>query len=240
MSRAGFWRRKSTYLIGIPLIVVLVAVVAPYVYIHFIEGDPPKKLELSSTPERKSSTSSSPSSAVPAGVDGTWKPTSDSKAGYRVKEVLFGQSTTAVGRTSSITGSFAISGTTVQNGSFTVDLRDVSSDKDQRDRQFQGRIMDTAKFPTAKFELTEPIALRSNPGDLVKVNAEATGKLTLHGTTKTVTFDVAAQRNGDHIEVNGTIPVHFSDYGIPNPIFGPASTGDDGELEFLLVFARVA
>jgi len=53
-----------------------------------------------------------------------------------------------------------------------------------------------------------------------------------------VTFDVQAQLKDGKIEVNGTIPIVFADYGIPNPSFGPASTEDNGVLEFLLVFTK--
>jgi len=36
----------------------------------------------------------------------------------------------------------------------------------------------------------------------------------------------------------GSIPVTFADYGIANPSFGPVSTEDNGEVEFLLAFTR--
>ena len=54
-----------------------------------------------------------------------------------------------------------------------------------RDSQFQGRIMDTADFPTATFVLTNPIELAPVPKNGVVKTYSATGKLTLHGTTKT-------------------------------------------------------
>ena len=68
------------------------------------------------------------------------------------------------------------------------------------------------------------------------MTVKATGDLTLRGKTKSVTFDIVAQRNGAAIETNGTIPVTFADYGIPAPSFGPAEVGDSGELVFLVNF----
>ena len=68
----------------------------------------------------------------------------------------------------------------------------------------------------------------------------ATGDLTLRGATKRVTVSLDARRNGDTVEVKGTIPITFADWGIPNPTFGPVSTDDHGELEFLVKFARAA
>jgi polyisoprenoid-binding protein YceI len=249
MALPRFLRRKRTYLIGVPILVLLVAVVAPYVYIHFIEGPAPAELKLSD-PKSSSATTgaggsgsdSSPSaSTTPAStsVGGTWTiAKGGTVVGYRVGEVLFGQSTTAVGRTGAVTGDLTIDGTTATAASFTADLTKVSSDQGNRDRQFQGRIMDTAKYPTATFQLTFPIALSEIPQDLVKVTEKATGDLTLRGKTRSVTFDVVARRNGDKIEVNGSIPITFADWDIPNPSFGPASTEDHGVLEFILVFER--
>jgi hypothetical protein len=52
------------------------------------------------------------------------------------------------------------------------------------------------------------------------------------------TVDLTARRRATTVEVAGAIPVVFADYGIPNPSFGPVSTDDHGELEFLVVFSR--
>jgi polyisoprenoid-binding protein YceI len=70
------------------------------------------------------------------------------------------------------------------------------------------------------------------------VTPKATGKLTLHGTTKTITFTLSAERTGNNVKVNGSIPITFSDYNIDNPSGGPASVGNTGTLEFLLLLAK--
>ena len=68
----------------------------------------------------------------------------------------------------------------------------------------------------------------------------------MHGTTRTVTFTLTAERSvaksgGSQIEVAGDIPVPFSDYNIQNPSFaGFVTTQDHGLLEFLLVFDKVS
>ena len=154
---------------------------------------------------------------------------------YRVKEVLFGQDNTATGSTESVTGTVTITGTTVDTAKFTVDMTKVTSDSGQRDGQFRGRIMETSQFPTATFELTQPIELSSVPANLMEIPVKATGKLTLHGVTKDVTVDLTARLNGSNLEVNGTIPVTFADYNISNPSGGPAQVGDNGQIEVLLI-----
>jgi polyisoprenoid-binding protein YceI len=248
---------------GVIVGLVVLVVGGTWAYIHVFSSDPKPEFSLNS-----SDTTSPPTSAVaatgevttttaatgeatttvaaapgtaPSGsasADGTWTVGAGSEAGYRVKEVLFGQSTTAVGRTTDVTGSITLAGTQVSAGDFTVDMTTVHSDKSGRDGQFQGRIMDTASFPTSTFKLTQPIELGSTPAEGTPITATATGDLTLHGTTKSVTFEVQAQRSGSSIQVVGQIPITFADWGIPNPSFGPASTEDNGILEFSLVFAQ--
>ena len=215
------------------VVVVLVLVVGgPFVYIHFIEGPAPAKLSLSTATTPSTASTPGKSGSVP--LAGTWKISEGSSAGYRVKETLFGQSNTATGRTNSVTGSMTIAGTTVTKGSFTVDMTSVKSDRDLRDSQFQGRIMDTADFPTATFVLTKPISFAPIPNNGVIKSYPATGKLTLHGTTKSVTIPLTAKRTGNVIQVQGILTITFGDYGVNNPSGGPAQVGNSGQMEFLL------
>lgn len=222
---------KRWLLVGVVVVAVL-AVAGPYVYIHFIEGKAPKRLSLSST---SGSVTTVASGAADVPLDGTWKVTSGSQAGYRVGEILFGQNHEAVGRTSAVTGDASIHGTKVAAADVTVDLTQVSSDQSRRDSQFQHRIMDTSTFPTATFKLTQPIDLPSTTG---RVTTKATGDLTAHGVTKQVVADLQAERSGATIRVSGSIPITFADWNIPNPSFGPISTQDHGLIEFLLVLSH--
>ncbi len=223
-------RKWVWWLTGAIALVVIVVVAAPFVYIHFIEDDPAPRLTLSTPP----STETTVAGIQRVALAGTWNAGSGSKSQYRVNEVLFGQDNTATGTTSSVTGSITIAGTTVNAADFTVDLTTVKSDESRRDAQFQGRIMDTAQFPNATFKLTQRIALGSEPADGKRITVPATGDLRLHGVTKSVTTNLNAQRTGDSIEVQGTIPIVFADYGISNPSFGGITTEDHGELEILL------
>jgi len=227
--------RILKWLIGIAVAAVVLVVGGTFVYIHFIEPDPKPPLTLSTVTPTTLGSGSKAASSTPVALAGAWKIANGTTVGYRVKEVLFGQDNEATGRTTSVTGGLTITGTTVSKANFTVDMTTVSSDQAQRDNQFQNRIMDTADFPTATFELTSPINFGSEPAIGKHITANATGKLTLHGTTKTVTFPVQAQRrDAQTIEVQGDIPVTFSDYNIDNPSGGPASVGSSGTLEFLL------
>jgi hypothetical protein len=55
-----------------------------------------------------------------------------------------------------------------------------------------------------------------------------------------VTVDLKAVRTGNSIRVSGTIPITFADWGIPNPSFGPITTEDHGDLEFLVVLTKAS
>jgi polyisoprenoid-binding protein YceI len=220
--------------------VVVLAVGGTFVYIHFIEGPAPAPLSLGSATASPSATPAQASqAATAAALAGTWQVAAGSQAGYRVKEVLLGQNNIAVGRTSHITGNLVIKGSTVTAASFRVPMATIHSDQSQRDAQFDGRIMDVATYPVGSFALTRPIGLAPVPPAGKIKSYQATGRLTLHGHTREVTFAVQAARVGNQIKISGTIPVKFADYGISNPSFGSfVTTQNFGMLEFLLDFSR--
>ena len=233
MSLADVLRRRWKWLLLIvPVGLVAVVVGGTFVYIHFIAPDP------APTPTFSSDAAGDASATAPGTIDGTWTLASGSLVQYRVHEKLNGQDNEATGSTTAVTGQLTLAGTTVNASSFRVDMTQVTSDERQRDGQFRGRIMETSTFPTATFELTAPIELHAIPDNLVEVTVSATGNLTLHGTTNPITFAIQARRNGGQLEAKGTIPITFSDYGINNPSGGPASVGNNGDLEFLLIFKK--
>ena len=235
------WTRLK-WIMAVPVAALVVVTAGTWTYIHVMSDSAPAPLTLEGQVQNNvpgsTATTAAAVTAAPATFDGTWTATGASQAGYRVKELLFGQSAEAVGRTSNVDGALTIAGTKVETADISIDLASVTSDKSQRDSQFQGRIMSVAQYPTATFKLTSPVDLGSLPADGATVTVPATGALTLHGTTKAVTTTVTAKRSGGTIQVNGTIPVVFADYGIPNPSFGPASTDDHGQIEFLVAFTK--
>ncbi len=174
------------------------------------------------------------------GLSGAWTvdSTADIYVGYRVQEVLAGIDTTATGRTTQVTGSAAIDGLTWKSAEFTADVASIKSDQSRRDEQFTGRIMESSQFPSASFKLTQPITLAGVPADAEVTTTSATGDLTLHGVTKSVTFDLQGFVSGGRITVTGSIPILFSDHAINDPSVGPIKTEDHGLLEFLLVLTR--
>ena len=244
-------RRLIGWLLGGLVALAIVVVGGTWLYIHVIEGPAPAPLSLKPATSSPAATASAGSSAPSAGtgsastasagkVAGTWQVASGSVVGYRVNEVLAGQNNVAVGRTSDIAGHLTIRGSTVTAASFTVQMATIKSDQSQRDAQFNGRIMDTSAYPTGTLSLTSPIRLGALPADGVIRTYHAAGSLTLHGRTRPVTFSLQAERTaGSGIEVSGSIPVLFANWGIGNPSFaGFVTTQNHGLLEFLLKFSR--
>lgn len=219
------------------VVVAAIAVIGPFVYIHFIEGPAPSKLELPKA-NRTTSTTAGTGGSAPT-VSGVWNVGARSVAGYRVSEVLIGQNSTAVGRTSKVWGSMTIEGATVRKGTFDVDMASVVSDQSSRNAHFDGPIMDVARFPTATLTLSSTVSLGSIPPDGVVRHYDTAGLLTMHGVTKSVSFSVSAERLDGEIDVLADISVPFSEWGIANPsIGGFVTTADTGTLEVLLHLTR--
>ena len=119
-------------------------------------------------------------------------------------------------------------GTKVTAATFTVDMTTISSDKSQRDGQFQGRIMDTADFPTATFTLTSPIELSPVPKDGVQKTYVANGSSSSTARRRTSTLTLNTSRPETRSRSKATTTITFSDYNIDNPSGGPASVGNSG------------
>lgn len=246
MNLPRVFRRPRNLMFVAGTLVVLGVVVAPFVYINFIKEDAPPRLKLgggtsTTTPGPSSSTTTAAASGnqTSGELDGTWKIAAGSEVGYRAKEVLFGQDSEAVGRTSNVEGQFTFIGTTLQAAEFSVDMTTVASDEDRRDGQFHGRIMDTKTYPKATFKLTAPVTIEQIPAKGEPFDVEVAGTFTIRGVTKNVTLTLKALNSDESIEINGLFPVIFSDYAIPDPSFGPAEVQDRGAIEFLLKFSRI-
>jgi polyisoprenoid-binding protein YceI len=225
-------RKSLKWSVLVVVALVVLGVGGPWVYINLIRDDAPDRLSLTST------TVGSGGQVQPADVEGVWTATGDSVVGYRVKEILFGQSTEGVGRTNQIDGTLTITGGTLLEAGFTVDMASITSDDGRRDGQFRGSIMSTDTYPTAVFALREPIQIPESARTGEVLFTKAVGELTLRGETKQVEFTLEARLSGTVIEVVGSITIVFSEWNIPNPSRPAITTEDEGELEFRLLFAK--
>lgn len=220
------------------IVIALGVVGGPWVYINLIKDDAPDALTLEASSTTVAVATDITEAPSTSDVEGEWVATSESVVGYRVKEILFGQSTEGVGRTNAVTGSLVIADSTVTSANFSVDMGTVTSDSDRRDRQVSGRILDVASFPTATFELTEPIVLTPAALDGAELSVTAAGTLTLRGVTKQVSIPLVAKLVDGKVSVNGSLEIVFAEWSIPDPSISAIVVEDRGLLEFLIVFSR--
>jgi polyisoprenoid-binding protein YceI len=150
--------------------------------------------------------------------------------GYRVRERFATVGVVdAVGRTGEVIGTFRIDGDRVETASMEANLASLRSDESRRDQALADRGIETARFPTASFELAGPFAI-------ARTATKAKGELTLHGETQPITATVRGQRVGDGvIELVGEAPIDFPRFGIEPPsVAGFVTVRDEGTLEFKL------
>lgn len=179
------------------------------------------------------------SAAAPVGpLDGTWQVTSGSVAGFRIQQTVIGLTSDVVGRTEDITGTVVIAGGQVTEASLRINLLALTS-AGKPAPQF-GISLDTQHHPDATVGLARPVTLADSFASGATTTVTPAGQLTLHGVTRTVTAQLSARRDAANVQVAGSIPVTFADWGIAGPKgYGMlGSLADHGVAEFLLVLHR--
>ncbi len=212
--------------------VVLIAAVAFGAWYVFGDSAPPKP---------KLSESAPVDSGGPATPDGQWKVARGETVyvGYRMTEVFAGDIVhkEAVGRTPVVDGTTTIAGNKVTAARVTADLRELSSNRDRRDNYIHTHGIESDTFPMATFKLTKPIVLPAPLQKGVKLEQlAATGALTLHGVTRTITIPLEARWDGPKIEVVGNAPIVLADYKIESPDTSVVKVDDHGSLDLSLTF----
>jgi polyisoprenoid-binding protein YceI len=217
----------------------------------YLRSDAPAPVSLASALESieatdggaaGSTTASNVSEDIEVNLAGTWTVVAgaNSFAGYRVDETLAGVgATTAVGRTSGVTGSLEFDGDAITSVEVTADLTTLASDKTMRDGQLRNQAIETSKFPTATFVLTSPIQISDLPADGETVTQTITGELTLHGVTNEIEVEVQGVLQNGQLVVVGSTEIQFADYDIAEPTsMSVVSIEDHGTMELQLVFAK--
>jgi polyisoprenoid-binding protein YceI len=169
-----------------------------------------------------------------------------SEAAYFVDEELasIGLPSTAKGTTNEIDGQFELTadGAALAPGatsSFTVDLRNLTSDESRRDGRVQDAL-DTSQFPTATFTVSTVTGYDPAVPEGEEQEMQLTGTLDLHGVQREVTWDVKAKREGNVISALATLTVSFADFDITAPTFGGlVSISDEPTLQVQLIAQAV-
>ena len=221
----------------------------------FLRDDAPEEVNLADAVDQVTTTTGAgdqpgDETAAADGIEGTWTVDTESGdfdfesatgtfAGFRVQEELSTiGSTTAVGRTGDVTGSFTIDGTTVSVAEFEVDLTTITTNESRRDSRVQDAL-ETSEFPTATFALTEPLELGDEAASGEPVSVSAVGDLTIHGVTQSVEFPMEAQLVDGTVVLVGSIDRALSDFGVEAPSSPVVlSVSDDFTLELQFLLTR--
>lgn len=229
-------RTRTKVVIGIATGVVVIgaaAVIAgPVIYANTVNGQAAAAPSLSAAPSGSGGTLDAQQ------ADGTWTSTSSSYAGYRVHEVLQGNDVDVVGRTKDVEGTATVDGGSLTKATVTVQVATISTPEAARDEYFRSKALQTDRYPTATFALTEPVDV-SKALDGSTQDVTLTGTMDLHGVEKPVTADaqVAVTKNGA-VQVVGSVPITFADYGVEAPSLGFVTVDGKGSVEFSLDLAK--
>ena len=223
---------------------VLVLLVGAALWWVVLRDDTPAEATLV---EREVVATTEPAADAEAALDGAWTvvPGPDVWAGYRITEHLVrGIDNVAVARTRAVDASLTIAGTAVTAVDVTVDMTTLVSEDTElpgvggRDEAMRGQGLETDRFPTATFTLTEPIDLGALPEAGAEVTADAVGILTVHGVERPTTIAIAARWNGEVIDLTASVDVGLADFAIVAPAPQIVTVAETGTVELQLTFAR--
>lgn len=214
-------------------VVVAVAVMigVPWAYASWVRRNAQDPLELTAE------VATVPDEPGPLSADGTWQVAPGSEAGYRLDEVLFGQPTTPVGRTEQVTGSVVVQDGTLTQATVVVDVATISTDESARDAYFR-RALDTTEFPEATFELSEPVDVSAVSTASAPVSLNAAGTLTLRDQAVPVVATLQVRRDGEGVEIAGSIPITLQDFGLSPPDLEIVTVQPTGLVELRIDLTR--
>jgi polyisoprenoid-binding protein YceI len=169
---------------------------------------------------------------IPAGAVRLTLSEDASKASYRAREQLVGRAlpNDAIGTTQAVSGAIVLNqdGTVLGDQSaITVDLRSLQSDESRRDGFIQRSTLQTDQYPTATFV---PRAVEGLPSPLPTSGTamfQLSGDLTVHGATRPVTWEVAAQFDQQAISGTANTTFKLTDFGMTPPKAGPVLSIED-------------
>lgn len=149
-----------------------------------------------------------------------------SSATFSVDEVLFGQPNTVVGKTNQVTGQILVNTKAPvlsQIGQIRVDVSTLVTDNDLRNQTMQHRILETSD-PANQYAVFTAKSLTGLPtttaghsiGDTFTF--KATGDLTIHQVTRTVTFDIQLTvTSATLLTGHAQATVRYEDFGMSIP-----------------------
>ena len=143
------------------------------------------------------------------------------EARYRVREQLMHHDlpNDAVGKTTAITGSIALTpGGAVDTAAskITIDVTSLKSDQERRDGYLQHRTLETGQYPTVTFVPTSVTGVKL-PLGAAEQSFDVDGELTVHGVTRPTVWHVKAKSSGNDVTGSGWTQFTFADVQLAQP-----------------------
>lgn len=148
-----------------------------------------------------------------------------------------------VGVTPGVTGELTLnfaSPDLVETAQFTVDMSQLSTDQELRDRWLRDNALETNRFPQAAFTVTGVSGLPGVVNQDEEVAFQLTGDLTVRDVTRSVTFDVTAVWSGDTIRGTAVAPLQMTDFDIEPPDFANTLTVNNSFTIEVVLTARAS
>ena len=116
-----------------------------------------------------------------------------------------------IGKTSTVTGEMTGGATLPEiKGWVEAPVKTLDTDNDRRDRDLN-KSMESDKYPTIRFELTQAVA----QGTLAdSMDIVLRGQFLIHGVTREVELPATLVFLSDGVRVRGTAPLNLKDYKI--------------------------
>jgi|GEM_PF-573786 len=194
---------------------------------------------VGATSARGAAAATSATAAASRGVKLTIDP-SGTQGAYHVQEQLAGHDFTseAVGRTNAVTGAIVLDagGKIVPaQSSIVLDLRTLKSDQSMRDNYVQHDPLQTSQYPMATFVPNQATGIPWPLPASGTAKFDLAGDMTVHGTSKPLTWTVSATFGPDKVTGSASTPFTFTEFGMQPPRTMIALSVKDGgtlELQF--------
>ena len=169
-----------------------------------------------------------------------------SQASYAVDEVFIDENNrlfTAVGTTPAVSGELFVHFARPELSGvreIVVDLRQLTSDSERRDRAIRERFLESRRYPYARLVTAALVELPRafRPGQAFTFRLD--GNLEVHGTTRRTQWRGEAALVGDTLRGRATTHVAMTDFGIEVPRFLWLRVADSMKVEIQFLAARQA
>lgn len=155
----------------------------------------------------------------------------ESEVRFRIREQLatLPLPNEVIGTTKEVTGSAVLTGGAFdrERSKITVDLRNLKTDRTQRDRFTQRELLKTAEFPNATFVPKEIKGLNGGLPMSGEAPVEILGDFTVVDKTRELTWKGTARFEGSGVLANLAVTTSFAEMGMSKPSVAIVLSVDD-------------